>query len=841
MASEVKIRIRATDQTRGAIQSTKSNLKELENSARNTTTSITSAFGRVNRNILAVGAAAGTLILTFKSLADTVKSSVNVFKGFEAIQVRLENMFGSVSRGKQAFQAFNQIAATTPFMLEDVVEAGATLKAFMGDVFNKEYLKIAADLAAYMGVNIRDAAMAMGRAFAAGAGAADVLRERGILNLIKTKQQIDDFKNITLEEFREAMWKTFTDPSVGIVGATDKLAKTIVGLESNAQDAFTRLQAVIGERFAPQYKAALKSIISITNEAIEIFTNWSKRAEETAQQVIQSFKTIASAAEMQNIIKMLRDLQVQLWKSGDAEPVKRLADEFDFLTESERAALVQAGSLEEAIKALGDIANRIENDMENMNEQLKSIGASTEEVTPEMMEMITMIRKMKESMEQLPDKVETKFDIQIDESARRQIGIEPPTIPVQFDVESAARMMAERIQTLEELRQLEIQAQVIGAPVPDFIEQVKQYWEEQQQQELMKIYFVGDIDFDRTAEQLMAIGLEEELASRGIQLQLKLELEPVLAEDAEETITELQRQLDEAMMQERIANAERQAQADLEMWNELFATRYDIQLKWLDEMWKATSADFKRNLKNQKAYERARTQLTYQAEWYRAQASYEAMSTIVGGLAELLQASEEVTGQQFGITKAVVAAQAMIDAFGAANRALNSLPYPANIAAATVTLAAAMMNVARITSMDIQKTSGTGGIFQRGRAPSISPPPSFQEGGIIPDIPVEIPAAQTITTDTVPIMATPGEAVIPRHATQRNREVVEALITGETTETTPTQLNVEVTFNVNAIDAHSVEDFVSSHEFRSAFADIVRDGLLMLKQSTGEPIGEVEI
>ena len=164
---------------------------------------------------------------------------------FEKVKVRLNAMFGSVERGTEAFNTFNKIAATTPFQLEDVVEAGAALKAFGADA--ESLIKPVADLAAFMGTTAAEAASALGRAFAGGAGAADILRERGILQLVRDSQGIEDLSKITLPEFRRALEKTITDPSVGVAGATDKLSKTMSGLFSNLADSFSRLSAAVGD------------------------------------------------------------------------------------------------------------------------------------------------------------------------------------------------------------------------------------------------------------------------------------------------------------------------------------------------------------------------------------------------------------------------------------------------------------------------------------------------------------------------------------------------------------------------------------------------------------------
>jgi len=195
-----------------------------------------------------LGAIRNTMLLftfAFGSAIAAIRNFVQTSMQFEAVKVRLNAMYGSVERGTEAFQTFNKIAATTPFTLQDVVEAGATLKAFGAD--SEAMIKPVSDLAAFMGTTATEAAAALGRAFAGGAGAADILRERGILQLVKDFKGIDDLTKLTLPEFRRALEETLLDPASGIAGATDALSKTMSGMMSNLSDAFTRMAAALGD------------------------------------------------------------------------------------------------------------------------------------------------------------------------------------------------------------------------------------------------------------------------------------------------------------------------------------------------------------------------------------------------------------------------------------------------------------------------------------------------------------------------------------------------------------------------------------------------------------------
>ena len=199
----------------------------------------------LRNNLLLVSFAFGTVALGFKKFIDAAS-------GFEDVKTRLVGLMGSTERAERAFRNFNEVAATTPFSLQDVVEAGAQLKAFGADA--EGMIKPVTDLAAFMGTTATEAANSLGRAFAGGAGAADILRERGILNLIKSFKGIDDLSKITLPEFRQALQETLIDPSAGIAGSTDRMAQTFTGAFSNMTDSVTRLAANIGNTFMPIIK-----------------------------------------------------------------------------------------------------------------------------------------------------------------------------------------------------------------------------------------------------------------------------------------------------------------------------------------------------------------------------------------------------------------------------------------------------------------------------------------------------------------------------------------------------------------------------------------------------------
>ena len=222
-----------------------------KNRQRQATAGLRRQVGALRNNLLLVSFAT-------VGLTKAVGGFVNASRQFEDVKTRLVGLTGGAEEAERAFASFNKVAATTPFMLDDVVNAGAQLQAFG---LNAEVtLRAVTDLAAYMRTSVVEAANAVGRAFAGGAGAADILRDRGVLNIIKTSQSLDDLRKTSLPEFRKALLNTLVDPAARIQGSSKRMSETLTGAMSNMQDAIVRFQAKVGDVFKPTLIEMAKSV-----------------------------------------------------------------------------------------------------------------------------------------------------------------------------------------------------------------------------------------------------------------------------------------------------------------------------------------------------------------------------------------------------------------------------------------------------------------------------------------------------------------------------------------------------------------------------------------------------
>jgi len=221
---------------------------------------ITQAQGQINglnAALTSMAAKIGIIAVAYAAMKASM-AAVNAAAKFESLEMRLTNLYQSAAKASDVFAKFQKMAVETPFELTNIVEAGSQLKAFGVDA--ESTLQSITDLAAYMGMDVVEAANSVGRAFAGGVGAADILRERGVLNLIRDFNGIKDLTKLTLPQFRKAMLDTFVNPAAGIAGAGKRMMSTYEGAISNLKDSFTVFKASIGEMFLPSIDSAVRGL-----------------------------------------------------------------------------------------------------------------------------------------------------------------------------------------------------------------------------------------------------------------------------------------------------------------------------------------------------------------------------------------------------------------------------------------------------------------------------------------------------------------------------------------------------------------------------------------------------
>ncbi len=214
-----------------------------------------SGFGSTLRTLGA--AAVGVLgalgaVAAFRGLGRLASDAIQTAAAFESYEIRLRTLLGSQAEANRALETFTGLASRTPFAVSQIVEGAATLASVA--LGNRERLELltrtAANLAAVTGLSFQETAGNLQRALAAGIGAADLFRDRGVRALIESVRGIPDATKLSLAELEAAFVETF-GPGGTFGTAAEDLSNSLGGALSNIGDAATNLKAALGEAFAP--------------------------------------------------------------------------------------------------------------------------------------------------------------------------------------------------------------------------------------------------------------------------------------------------------------------------------------------------------------------------------------------------------------------------------------------------------------------------------------------------------------------------------------------------------------------------------------------------------------
>jgi len=227
-------------------------------------------------------AIAGTAFLGLKKAVDGVGASIGAARQIEDIGVVLKNVVGSAEGGALALQQVRDIAQELPFAFEEIAGATPALATVSKDLNElEENTRLAADIAAVTGLSFQDASGQLQRALSAGAGAADMFREKGVLAMAG----FEAGASYSIEETRRKL-KEFGE---SIDGAANDLNVTLTGALSQAGDRFFNFQAEMGNAINPEFTAFINQIVKIFDENKETVTAFAKTIGEG---VVNAFYTV---------------------------------------------------------------------------------------------------------------------------------------------------------------------------------------------------------------------------------------------------------------------------------------------------------------------------------------------------------------------------------------------------------------------------------------------------------------------------------------------------------------------------------------------------------------------
>jgi len=281
------------------------------------------------------------------------KSFLDVSRETENYHTRLTTLLGSQQKATEAMRYFQEVASGVPFTLRQVVESGTSLEAFGAN--SKQWLSPLTDLAAVMGIELPEAAQALGRAYAGGAGAADIFRERGILQIIKDaaklKAGIDDITKLTLPQFRKLMLLTFTDPDGKIAGASQGLAKNWDGMISMLSDKWFQFrQKMMSAGVFDLLKNQLQRLLNVLDTHQDTITRWAESAGRAVEGLLKK-----GVGFVDNIIKnwSVWEARWESFKKGAGEVWRQTKNVASAVSSLIKTALDGWNSLPEVVKTWG--------------------------------------------------------------------------------------------------------------------------------------------------------------------------------------------------------------------------------------------------------------------------------------------------------------------------------------------------------------------------------------------------------------------------------------------------------------------------------------------------------
>ena len=199
-----------------------------------------------------------------------VSSAMSTAQGFQDVQVTLSNLIGSAEGGAAALAKIKDVAQELPFEFEELAKSAPALTTVSGTIGELEdNMKLAADLAANFGIPFEVAAGQLQRSFSAGAGAADVFREKGVLSAAGFQAGVTysiDETQKKLEEFGKT-----------IEGSANKLNQTLTGALSQTSDRFTTFQDSVGQAMLPEFQVFLQELVKLFDQNKEAITEFGTR------------------------------------------------------------------------------------------------------------------------------------------------------------------------------------------------------------------------------------------------------------------------------------------------------------------------------------------------------------------------------------------------------------------------------------------------------------------------------------------------------------------------------------------------------------------------------------
>lgn len=245
--------------------------------ARRGFTGMKAVVGKVTRSIFSLKGA-----LLGLGLGMIAKSFLDVANTTEQLRIRLQYILGSVEEGNRLFNEMSKFAGNVAYEYNDIMQSATALAGVMkGGVEEvKQWMPMIADLATVSGLSINDTTQQIIRMYSAGAAAADLFRERGVLAMLGFQAGVsysaEETRKKLLELYPKAAWKD----------AAQAMASTWKGTMSMIADKWFRLRDQIMQA----------GLFNTLKAAAQAFDKWFDSATKRGRERIKLFSQTMSNA-----------------------------------------------------------------------------------------------------------------------------------------------------------------------------------------------------------------------------------------------------------------------------------------------------------------------------------------------------------------------------------------------------------------------------------------------------------------------------------------------------------------------------------------------------------------
>lgn len=235
-------------------------------------------------NTLRVGVAASLAAVTF-GIGKFVKDTFAAGKLTESLQVRFKLLFNSTTEGAKAFAEMNKFASKVPFSLEAIAAGSGNLAVISKDAGElAKILEVTGNVAAATGLDFRQTAEQIQRAFAGGIAAADVFRERGVRAMLG----FEAGAKVSVEETKKKFFEVFANGGQ-FSKATKDFESTLEAQVSFVEDSYFRFRQAAAQ---PLFAGVKEQVIALVGNFKENDEQLKALAKTVGENLAGAFKKI---------------------------------------------------------------------------------------------------------------------------------------------------------------------------------------------------------------------------------------------------------------------------------------------------------------------------------------------------------------------------------------------------------------------------------------------------------------------------------------------------------------------------------------------------------------------